>query len=225
MLGEVTSDNFATASDCPIIVLPSGQPLKVHSVKLYEADKVNEIASLKATAAQKFGGVSTGVGFWGSPSWVIGGAVALGVLEGLLSSAARKEGVELVLKANTVLQDMMISAKFFDAAQLANSHVPHPQAWSAIGTSVNQIDVSKLSWLSRKALLSEYGKSENDLEKINGILYLSVKSEKKFIHDGDEFVTIETDTGLINIRWSQVVAYSPPKGRLEGLVKKWVGSD
>jgi hypothetical protein len=39
-------------------------------------------------------GVSTGIGFWGSPLWALGGAAALGLVEGALSSSARKQALQ-----------------------------------------------------------------------------------------------------------------------------------
>lgn len=211
MTGEVATGNLSPSADCPVIVLASGQTLRVRSVKLFEADKVNEVANLKAAAVQKFGGVSTGIGFWGSPGWVLGGVAALGFLEGLLSSAARKEGVELLRRAETGFQEMVAGAQFFDASHLMNSHIPYPQAWSAVGISVRHIDVSELNWLSRKNLLRQHGKSENDIEHFDGTPYLVIRSEKRYVHDGDEFVNIGTGIGTISIRWSHIVAYFPPQ--------------
>jgi hypothetical protein len=67
---------MAEPNDCPLILLASGQTLKMRSVLLYEEDHVNEIASLRAQALKGLGGVSTGIGFWGSPTWAIGEPLA-----------------------------------------------------------------------------------------------------------------------------------------------------
>jgi hypothetical protein len=142
-------------TECPVIVLASGQTLKIRRVRLYEADKVSEIALLRASAAKSFGGVSTGIGFWGSPAWALGGAAILGMLEGILSSASRKQGVELLKEAEAKFQEMAKGGMYFNAVQLMNSHVPYPQAWSAIGTAVRHIEVSQLNWISRKNLLRQ----------------------------------------------------------------------
>jgi hypothetical protein len=59
----------------------------VEEVLLYDVNKVAEINSLKARAGNELQGFTTGLGFWGSPGWVIGGALALGAVEGMISNA------------------------------------------------------------------------------------------------------------------------------------------
>ena len=80
-------------NECPVILLTSGQSVKLRRVLLFEADLVDEIALLRVKALKGLGGVSTGIGFWGSPSWALGGAAALGLFEGLLSSATRNQAL------------------------------------------------------------------------------------------------------------------------------------
>jgi hypothetical protein len=199
-------------SDCPVIVLVSGQTLKIRRVKLFEADKVKEISLLKATAAQKFSGVSTGIGFWGSPSWVLEGAVALGIVEGILSSASRKQGLELLKKVEVQFHEMTAGALYFSAEKLMNAHVPYPQAWSAVGTAIRYVDLSKLNWITRKNLLRQHHKDESDVENIDGSPCLVLRKEQtRYVHNGDEFVDIDAGIGTISIRWSHVVAYYPPQ--------------
>ena len=202
----------AQESDCPVIVLTSGQTLKIRRVRLYEADKVKEIALLKASAMKNFGGVSTGIGFWGSPAWALGGAAVLGIVESIVSNATRKQGLELLKKAEAKFHEMAKGALYFDGTKLINSHVPYPQAWSAIGSAEQYINVSELNWLARKNLLIQHNKREKDIEKVNGAPCLVIRKwNTEYIHDGDEFVNIDTTIGVINIRWSQVVAYFPPQ--------------
>lgn len=115
----------------PVIVLASGQPLKVNRVRLYETRLLNEIAAMRATAAQSLGGVHTGIGFWGSPSWALGGAAALGIVEGILSAAARKRAVELLNSAAQKYSEVVRRAVFFNSEQIFNISIPQPQAWYA----------------------------------------------------------------------------------------------
>jgi hypothetical protein len=199
-------------SDCPVIVLASGQTLKIQRVRLYEADKVKEVALLKASAAKHLGGVSTGIGFWGSPAWVLGGAAALGIVEGILSNASTKQGMELLKTVQTRLLAMAHGALYFDSTKLINTNLPHPHSWSAIGTATQFVDLSQLNWISRKSLLRQHNKSESDVQIINGAPHLAITKEgTQFVHDGDEFVNLETAIGIINVRWSHVVAYFPPQ--------------
>ena len=117
----------------PVIVLASGQPLKVERVFLYETARIEEIASMKATAAQGLGGVQTGIGFWGSPAWTLGGAAALGIVEGILSSAARNRALEILRSCQEQYREMLRRGAFFEARQITDIHLPHPLAWAAVG--------------------------------------------------------------------------------------------
>ena len=75
---------------CPIITLVSGERLVVREVLQYDENKVAEINSLKAQAGNELQGFTTGLGFWGSPGWVIGGALALGAVESMISNRSRR---------------------------------------------------------------------------------------------------------------------------------------
>jgi hypothetical protein len=51
-----------------VVLLASGQLLKIQGVVLYPIEAVSEIARLREMAASKMGGVSTGIGFLGAMS-------------------------------------------------------------------------------------------------------------------------------------------------------------
>jgi hypothetical protein len=116
-----------------ILALTSGLMLKVREVKLYDETLVREVALLRSRAAASLGGVSTGVGFLGSPGWALGGAAALGVLEGLLSSGMRKQGLKLLQEAQDKSVRLVEGGLFFDTTQLIGTEHPYPEAWSVIG--------------------------------------------------------------------------------------------
>jgi hypothetical protein len=84
-------------SDHIQLLLSSGQTLKVGAIELYPAEQLAKIAGIRAQAAQKLGGVSTGLGFIGSPEWVIGASALLGVLEAALSDSSKKQALSLCL--------------------------------------------------------------------------------------------------------------------------------
>ena len=195
-------------SDYPLISLVSGQTLRLRKVLLFEEEKVKEISLLRAQAAKHLGGVSTGIGFWGSPEWVLGGAVALGLLESLLSSEAKKQGAQLLQTAEAKFHELTRTALFFDAAQLGNVHAPHPQAWFGTAIAPTPVDVSNLGWLQLNDFLKKHNKTQDDVVKVDGKETVSV--EARYVHNGDEFVTVVIDAGTMNIRWAHVVAYVPP---------------
>jgi hypothetical protein len=164
----------------PAITLSSGQVFAVHKVKLFWSDAVNQIAGLKAQAQQNLGGVHTGIGFWGSPGWVIEGALVLGAIESMLSSAAAKKGMRQLAEARNLYIKLMSShGQFFDVRDVTNFGLPQPGLW----------------YVDNRREVTEEGFFGNTKTKTISTLY---------VHNGDEFVTLETDAGVINVRWSEV---------------------
>jgi hypothetical protein len=42
-------------------------------------------------------------------------------------------------------------------------------------------------------------------------VWFATKDGRQIIHNGDDFVNVQTDTGAMSIRWNQVAAYIPPQ--------------
>lgn len=61
--------------------LVSGVNLQNLAIRLYKAIDVGRAAAMHSKAQGKVGGASTGVGFWGSPTSALGGALVLGTIE------------------------------------------------------------------------------------------------------------------------------------------------
>jgi len=155
----------------PIITLVSGERLVVEEVLLYDVNKVAEINSLKARAGNELQGFTTGLGFWGSPGWVIGGALALGAVEGMISNAKQKTGLRLLKLAAEKFNQLPNNSVFVSVNRICSLQTPNPQSWSAI-TSIGSA---------------------------------------RFIHNGEDFVTVRTPDGEITFRWSHVASYVPPR--------------
>jgi hypothetical protein len=175
-------DGASRSETFPLIVLVSGERLLMRAVLLYEAEKVAEIAALKAQAAEKLQGFSTGIGFWGSPGWVLGGAAALGLVEGFLSGSKQRQGLQLLRLAAAKFEELAKTAVFVPADQVWNLQSPHPQSWSAA------LKLQGGTWVAKT-----FG-----------------KSEQQYVHNGEDFVNIKTDAGVVCIRWSHVASYVPP---------------
>ncbi len=99
---------------------------------LFEEGELRQVASLRAQASEKLGGVSTGIGFWGSPEWALGGAAVLSVLEGMASNRMRTEGIALLGQAEEKEQSLMKHSQFFPPEQIENAYLPYPSSWMAI---------------------------------------------------------------------------------------------
>jgi hypothetical protein len=156
---------------CPIITLVSGERLVVREVLLYDENKVAEINSLKAQAGNELQGFTTGLGFWGSPGWVIGGALALGAVESMISNSKQKTGLRLLRLAAEKFNQLPNNSVFVSVDRIRSLETPNPQSWSA-------------------------------MTSIGGA---------RFIHNGEDFVTVRTADGEIAFRWSQVASYVPPR--------------
>jgi hypothetical protein len=180
--GKSDSETF------PVIVLASGERPLMRAVLLYEAAKVAEVAALKAQAAKKLQGFHTGIGFWGSSGWVLGGAVALGLVEGSLSSHAKKKGLYPLQTAAIKFQRLPETAVVFPSDQVQNLESPHPKKWLA----VRKVQHDNRAWLARA-----FGPPP--------------QNEQRYVHDGEDFVNIKTDAGMVCIRWSHVASYLPPR--------------
>ena len=155
----------------PIITLVSGERLVVREVLLFDVNKVAEINSLKAQAGNELQGFTTGLGFWGSPGWVIGGALALGAVESMISNAKQKTGLRLLKLAAEKFDQLPDNSVFVSVDRIRSLQAPNPQNWSAM-TSIGNV---------------------------------------RFIHNGEDFVTVRTANGEITFRWSQVTSYVPPR--------------
>jgi len=118
--------------DTPIITLASSQKIIVEAIQLFPEKAVSEIIGMRAGAIKALGGVHSGVGFWGSPMWALGGTAALGIVEGLLSRAARDEGLRQLQRAEFKYRQLERASKFFPISAISNVLLPHPQTWRAL---------------------------------------------------------------------------------------------
>jgi hypothetical protein len=191
---ENTAANDSVAF--PVIVLISRERFQIKAVLLYDADKVAEIAALKAQAAQKLGGFSTGLGFWGSASpggltWVLGGSAVLGLLEGFISGAKQRQGLQLLQTAAAKFEQLSESAVFVPVDRVRNLHSPHPESWSAVRK------------VAREPLQDRISRAAN-------WVFTGREFQQQYIHNGEDFVNIKTDGGVVCVRWSHVASYVPP---------------
>jgi hypothetical protein len=189
-----------------VMLLASGQILKVIGVMLYPTAALGQIANMRAEAAGKLGGVSSGIGFIGSPGWAIGAGAALGILQGITSGAAKKEGSRMLSAAEILAEQTLARGLLFRVEHIEKLDRPFPGVWSAKESADVQINLEPLARRQRADTLTQYRKTENDV--VHGML--TVKTETPFSHNGDDFLTVDTEFGLINIRWSAVVGYVGP---------------
>lgn len=196
-----------TQTSDAVAILSSGQTLKIHGVTLYPTDSIAAISGLRSEAAAKMGGVSTGIGFLGSPTWAIGAGAVLGVLEGMASDAARKNGLRMFAEADRQTNALYAQGLLFRMRDVANSDRPLPGSWSSNALVDDYESIAPLSRKQQEAVLSQNRLTQADL--VDGHL-MPIKRQRLYSHNGDEFLAVDTDFGLINIRWSSVVGYIGP---------------
>jgi hypothetical protein len=114
-----------------MVVQIGGRQFEIAQVKMYHAKAIAHWRALIVGGSEKMQHVSTGLGLIGSPAWVIGGGVALGLLEASLTSKANKEGAALLAQAGQLLDEMRSRAKFFDVDYISGNNLPTPESWSA----------------------------------------------------------------------------------------------
>jgi len=190
--------------DQGVVLLTSGQLLKIHGVTLYPIEAVSEVARLREMGVAKMGGISTGIGFLGSPGWALGAGAALGILEGALSSSARKEGARLLVDAENKHLDLRRNGRAFRFGRIQNRDQPNPNLWRVDELIRRKVDCGAMMRADRNQFLARYGKTKADL--VDGML--EVNQTQTFVYDGGEFFIADTETGLMNIRWQNVVAYT-----------------
>ncbi|WP_426433855.1 hypothetical protein [Bradyrhizobium genosp. P] len=115
------------SSEHIVLLLPSGQMLKVHGIRLYPADELAKIAAMRAEAAKGLGGVSTGLGFIGSPEWVFGASAVLGFLESALSETSKKTAIRLLAQADVLKASTISRGQLFRISEIDRIDQPAPK--------------------------------------------------------------------------------------------------
>jgi hypothetical protein len=164
------------------IRLTSGAELKLKAVRLFDLQALTAMDSKKTEARQKNQGVSTGLGSFGSLGWVLASSVVIGAVEGVLSSSAASQGTNLMAEAYQMETAIRNEGIFLPVGMIKNIEHPFPEKWMVQG---NRKDLGK--------------KEAKPVATV-------------FAHNGDKFVTVQTDNGSVcSIQWSAVESYTYQK--------------
>ena len=190
-------------SDARLLIDVHGKSLSITHVRLYPSTIVQEWRAMVAKASTLMGGVSSPIGFLGSPEWVVGGAVVSGLLTSALSSTMAKEGTKTLSDAAALLARVRSSGIDYAVREIDGTDVPYPASWSAPGPWQNKLDYSKEAMLHRGTFLAKHGKTKADV--VNGMI--SVDVTVPYVVLDPDMVAVRTDAGLRHVRWSSVDAY------------------
>lgn len=180
-----------------------GKDLAISHVRLYPSPLVQEWRSMVSKASTLMGGVSSPIGFLGSPEWVVGGAVVSGLLTSAISGSMAKEGGKTLADAASLLSRVRASGVDYAVGEIEGVGVPYPTSWSAPGPWQQQLDYSKEAVLYRGAFLAKHGKTKSDVH--NGMI--TVDTVVPYVVLDPEFVAVRTGDALHHIRWSSVGCY------------------
>lgn len=192
----------------PSLMLSNGQTLAVQAVQLFDAAKVQEINFLRAAVAAKLGPTSTGLGFIGSPTWVIGASIGLGLLEAMKMKSNQGEAVKLLQELDAKSQALYVNSVYCDASKMHSNHVPSPDAWSFEETKDLRVHIGDMPWSARNDLFKRHHISKADVNDNHVI----ITERRRFVHNGNEFISLKTDFGHLQVRWSSVIAYMLTEG-------------
>jgi hypothetical protein len=179
-----------------IINLTSGKELSAHQIMLYDEKKLIMIRALASEIVRTLGGTSAGLDTGAKPGRIIGGLsvqATLESLEGLGSRRRRKHAVQLAGSIPKMQRQLQDSRILFGIDQIANIDMPFPSRWYGIVSS-NEVDEEKRGLFP----------------KILGMKKLIPAHENKrqrYVHDGDDFILLKTESGFEYVRWSQVTSY------------------
>jgi hypothetical protein len=191
-----------------VVLLSSGQTLRMRSVMLFEQESVNEISALRAGAVQKLGGgSSSGIGFLGSPEWVLGAWAVTSLISGALAATERKDALEMLNTAATKSLELANGGSYFPLDQVRNYHLPYPALWSAEVVSNEIVQAWRLSKQALTDLLKENNLTKAD---VAGRDQMTLAVKRQYVHSGEDFLNVETDIGPMNVRWDSVIGYACP---------------
>lgn len=191
-----------------LIITVGGVSHEVSHIKMFPAAEVNQWRAMVAQAQTQLGPVSSGIGFIGSPEWVIGGSIVSGILTQGIANASAKAGMETLNRAAALLAQIRSLGRFVAVSEFREAERPHPKAWIAVAPGLKAVDFSRVSMFEKDKFLRQHNRTKADV--VNNVL--KVDADVEYILLDDEFVTVTTPQGEVHIRWSAVETYQPCEG-------------
>ena len=199
------------------IELNSGREIYDEKILLFPKNMIAEHLSLKMNGIKKLGGVSSGIGFWGSPEWGIGGSIALGVIESIISTGVQQEGLKMIADANKLMEKAISGGALIDISHIRNVDKPFPAKWIGYISGDKEVDLRTITsgcgydevvdWLNKNNI-----SVDNTVKKVlfgyqTLVDTVTINMTDLFVYDGSEFIAVGSDTGVEYIKWSDVSTY------------------
>jgi len=183
-----------------IVSLSSGRTLHVHHVTLYDEIKLFEARALLVEISNHLSGSTAELGPLGGSISAIAALSAQATpksLAGIVSKAKRSQAIRLASSLPTKQQELQDSAIAVGIDRISNIEMPYPNAWYCTVKLDTGLDADNHGRLTR--LLRGNWRSITHMD--------SDEIKRRYVHDGDDFVLLETESGFEYIRWSHVMAY------------------
>lgn len=186
-----------------VLGLSSGNELIVNRVMLFPETDIQQIFLLRTKAQEELGGFSTGLGFWGSPGWVIGGAAVLGFAESLVSNSKMKKGFNILKEAAVKLEQLKTKGVFFNVSAIEGIDRACPGDWRASQVSQFEIDLKPMGFMQKGEIIRRYNISRNQISDGTA----TVTGTVGFVHNDDDFVRFEVQGEQVAVRWTCIERY------------------
>ena len=169
-------------------VLRSGSVIDITHFILYPRSLILSARKYMAEAERQMAGFSSGIGFWGSPTWAIGGALLMGAVESTISKEMYAAGNQILNSALDMKENLLQKGEPFSAHNIMNVDRVDPRQWLAGYTQYSFQE-------------GEDGRQKKKLYK------LSAKT-RFYAHHGEPFVSVITsDSRRINVLWENLEQY------------------
>jgi hypothetical protein len=186
-----------------VIATVSGRPIKIDAIRLHSMAGIRKWQRLLALGQELMQGFSTGIGFWGSPGYVLAGAAVLGVFEASVSNANHRKGLAFLVEAASLLERLRARGAFVPVERIEGIRSHAPNNWFSVGEIASEVELNKIEPRERAAIIRDYGITKQ--EELAGFAVRDTTQQLVFLPD--EFVTVESEGRSINVRWSSVETY------------------
>lgn len=196
------------------IGLSNGRTISVSKVRLFPLTLLQQEAQCRALANAKLGPTSPGIGFIGSPGWVLGGALAMSALTAIASEGSRKEGAQLLQRAEALRNDALCAGKMVAIEAIEGIDSPAPHRWSAVIGIRKDVNVRNLNASQLAEFCAKHGINRTDVyeESMFSVKVKqptwSVTDKVNYVYNDDPFMFVESATGAEHVRLSDISTYS-----------------
>lgn len=183
-----------------LLTLSSGQEVLVREIKMYSEVDVCAVFTLRAQAQKELGSYSSGIGVIGAPSWVLGGALAIGAVEAVMSGIKERKGIDSLNEAAARYHVLLGRGRWFAAEAIKGLGLPEPSQWCGEEAQMKTLELAALGWGKKRDVQTKYRLSDADMATDR----ILINEPLKYILLDAEFIGCRDADGELQVRWSAV---------------------